>query len=280
MSGSAFNRRDRSHGQQAQAQDGLVSPTSCPRQLPEHPCDALCAVRQGWTGAVCPQVGAANEDDTVGRSGFLRGVGAVVGGVALGGVAGPLGGLLSPARGALAAGKSKVAVNGSGLWLGNARGLAPTQPLAYTDPGSGDQALLLRLANGQYVSFDAGCTHGTCTVAYDTGRRLMVCPCHGAIFDPAHCAAVLVGPAKDPLYQLPIRVDASGDVYYLDAPPGPRINRLRKAPPYTGQTGDDSGEGGGTGRTGDEGGDSQTRKPSRAPRPGPQQRREASSSPG
>jgi len=263
MSGSAFNRRDRSSGQQAQAQDGLVSATSCSRQLPEHPCDALCAVRQGRTGAVCPQAGAASEDGTVGRSGFLRGVGAVVGGVALGGVAGPLGGLFSPAAGTLAAGTSRRAASGSGLWLGNARGLTPAQPLAYTDPGSGDQALLLRLANGQYVSFDAGCTHGTCTVAYDTGRRLMVCPCHGAIFDLAHGAAVLVGPAKDPLYQLPIRVDAAGDVYYLDAPPGPRIDRLRKAPPYTGQTGDDSGDSEGSSGHGGDGGNSQIRTPHR-----------------
>lgn len=212
---------------------------------------------------MCPQPGVAREDGTVGRSGFLRGIGAVVGGVALGGAVGPLGGLFSPAAGALAAGKFRRAVNGSGLWLGNARGMTPTQPLAYTDPGSGDQALLLRLTNGQYVSFDAGCTHGTCTVAYDIGRRLMVCPCHGAIFDPAHGAAVLVGPAKDPLYELPIRVDASGDVYYLDAPPGPRINRLRKALPYTGQTGDDSGDGEGSSGHGGEGGNGQTRKPSR-----------------
>ncbi|HEY8283263.1 MAG TPA: Rieske 2Fe-2S domain-containing protein [Chloroflexota bacterium] len=197
------------------------------------------------------------------RSGFLRGFGALTGATALGALAGPLVPLFSPGAGALAAGKPKTTAAGTGLWLGNAGGLTPARALAYTDPGSGDPALLLRLANGQYVSFDAGCTHGTCTVAYDTRRRLMVCPCHGATFDPAHGAAVLVGPAKDPLYQLPVRVDALGDVYYLAARPGPRINRLTKAPPYTGQTGDDSGAGGVAGGHGGEGDDTQVRPLSR-----------------
>jgi hypothetical protein len=94
-----------------------------------------------------------------------------------------------------------------------------------------------------------------CTVEYDTRRHLMICPCHGATFDPAHGGAVLVGPAKDPLYQLPIHVDAAGNVYYLKAPAGPRVNHLKTAPPYMGQTGDDGADGGSNGGQGGEGDD-------------------------
>jgi Rieske Fe-S protein len=36
-----------------------------------------------------------------------------------------------------------------------------------------------------------------------------VCPCHGAVFDPEHAAAVLAGPTDQPLAVLPIVVDAT-----------------------------------------------------------------------
>ena len=242
---SAFNPWARSRKCRAHGQDTHLPPMPSSRPLPDHPCDARCTARQARCAANCPGVMAAGQGGTVGRSGFLHGLGTLVGATVLGGSAASLGALFSPAANALAAGKSPRAATGAGLWLGNARSLTPAQALTYTDPGSGDPALLLRLTTGQYVSFDAGCTHAICTVQYDSRRHLLVCPCHGATFDPAHGAAVLVGPAKDPLYQLPIRVGASGDVFYLAAPAGPRMNRLKNAPLYTGQTEDDGGGGGG-----------------------------------
>lgn len=255
MTRSGFNAASRLDEDQMHNKDTQVSPTPYSQRFSAHPCDVRCAARGGET--MCSRVATAGHDGTVARSGFLRGLGALAGITVIGGTTGSLGALFSPGTGALAAGKAKTASVGTGLWLGNAASLTPAQALSYIDPGSGDPALLLRLANGNYVSFDAGCTHGTCTVAYDTSRRLMVCPCHGATFDPARGAAVVVGPAKDPLYQLRIRVDASGNVYYLDAPSGPHINRLKTAPPYTGQTGDDSGDGAGDGGGG-EGGDTKS----------------------
>jgi Rieske Fe-S protein len=240
----------------------LAAQAVCSHRLEEHTCAARCPLPWVRDGESCTHVARNRGDGTVDRSRFLR-LGALAVGATLTGATGSLGGLLSPAPNALAAGKAKLAVAGTGLWLGNARSLTPSQALTYTDPGSGDPALLLRLANGQYVSFDAGCTHGLCTVEYDTRQHLMICPCHGATFDPAHGGAVLVGPAKDPLYQLRIQVDASGDVYYLNAPAGPRVNRLKTAPPYTGQTGDDGGDGGVSGGQGGEGNDGVRRPLSR-----------------
>jgi thiosulfate dehydrogenase [quinone] large subunit len=79
---------------------------------------------------------------------------------------------------------------------------------------AGDPGVIVQLADGSFVAFDAICTHQGCTVEYDRPDRLLVCPCHSAVFDPAHDAEVLAGPAPVPLAKLPIVVDqASGQIY-------------------------------------------------------------------
>lgn len=79
----------------------------------------------------------------------------------------------------------------------------------FTDPTSGDPAVLVALADGTIVAFDAVCTHAACTVAFDRLSGNLLCPCHGAIFDPAHGARVVDGPTDQPLQSLPIRIDPS-----------------------------------------------------------------------
>ena len=85
--------------------------------------------------------------------------------------------------------------------------------LNFTDPKTGDPGVAVALAGGSVVAFDAVCTHAGCTVAYDTGAKLLSCPCHGAQFDPAHGAAVVAGPAPSPLGAIPLQVGADGNVY-------------------------------------------------------------------
>ena len=85
--------------------------------------------------------------------------------------------------------------------------LKPRTALPFTDPTSGDPAMLIRLADGSVVAFDALCTHQGCTVEYDQPSGLLACPCHGAVFDPTHNADVLQGPARVALAALPIVVD-------------------------------------------------------------------------
>ncbi|HEY0444747.1 MAG TPA: Rieske 2Fe-2S domain-containing protein, partial [Candidatus Limnocylindrales bacterium] len=78
---------------------------------------------------------------------------------------------------------------------------------------AGDPAVVVRLADGTFVAFDATCTHAGCTVEWDAADGVLLCPCHDAAFDPARGAAVLAGPTNQPLTSLPIVVDeAAGSI--------------------------------------------------------------------
>lgn len=78
---------------------------------------------------------------------------------------------------------------------------------------AGDPAVIVRLRDGSYVAFDAVCTHAGCTVEWSAPDDALVCPCHGAAFDPEHDAAVLGGPTRQPLAALPIAIDhANGTI--------------------------------------------------------------------
>jgi thiosulfate dehydrogenase [quinone] large subunit len=78
----------------------------------------------------------------------------------------------------------------------------------------GMPAALVRLADGRVVAYSRVCTHAGCSVGYDATAHLLVCPCHGAEFDPAKRAQPLPGsPTGTPLQYIPVVVDqASGQV--------------------------------------------------------------------
>ncbi|HEY7034998.1 MAG TPA: ubiquinol-cytochrome c reductase iron-sulfur subunit [Thermomicrobiales bacterium] len=76
---------------------------------------------------------------------------------------------------------------------------------------------LVRIAQGSgtdgLVAFSAICTHLGCSViAQPNPEGIIVCPCHGSMYDPAHDAKVVHGPAPRPLPSLPITLGANGAV--------------------------------------------------------------------
>jgi len=82
---------------------------------------------------------------------------------------------------------------------------------------AGDPALIVKLKDGSYGCFDAICTHEGCRVGWDAVDAVMLCPCHGAAFDPNSHAAVLGGPTNTPLLELPLVIDHQAGTISLKA---------------------------------------------------------------
>ena len=95
----------------------------------------------------------------------------------------------------------------AGPSIGTVQGVNAAESTTFTVPTSGDPGVLVRLANGHIVAFDATCTHAGCPVEYVPQDKALECPCHGAAFDPANGGAVLAGPTNQPLLSLPITID-------------------------------------------------------------------------
>ena len=106
-----------------------------------------------------------------------------------------------------------AAATPTGTKVGTAADLTSQGFLEFTDPATGAPAIAISLSGGKVVGFSEVCTHAGCQVSYDTGQKLLACPCHGAEFDPAHGAAVIAGPAPTPLASIRVQVGADGGVY-------------------------------------------------------------------
>jgi thiosulfate dehydrogenase [quinone] large subunit len=100
----------------------------------------------------------------------------------------------------------------TGTKIGSVADLQRQGYLNFRDPTTGDPAVAVNTADGVYA-FDAVCTHAGCQVNYDSSQRVLVCPCHGATFDPSNGAAVLSGPAPTPLPPIRVQESSDGNVY-------------------------------------------------------------------
>jgi nitrite reductase/ring-hydroxylating ferredoxin subunit/uncharacterized membrane protein YphA (DoxX/SURF4 family) len=71
---------------------------------------------------------------------------------------------------------------------------------------NGETAMLFRTKSGVFA-YSLVCTHQGCTVAY-SGKKL-VCPCHGATYDPFNGAKVLSGPAPKALPAIKVKISGA-----------------------------------------------------------------------
>jgi thiosulfate dehydrogenase [quinone] large subunit len=76
---------------------------------------------------------------------------------------------------------------------------------------SGDN-ILIHLSGGSFVAYNRSCPHANVPVNYNAGSQQLVCPAHGAKFDPANGAKVLKGPAHKPLPAVAIHVNGDGTI--------------------------------------------------------------------
>lgn len=97
--------------------------------------------------------------------------------------------------------------------VGNISQVPVNSALAFMLASNGDPGLVIRLTQKEIVAYDATCTHAGCTVNYDPSTQALICPCHGAAFDPSNNAAVLAGPTSLPLTSVPVSIDSSGNIY-------------------------------------------------------------------
>ena len=81
----------------------------------------------------------------------------------------------------------------------------------FTNPADGSSSLLIHLGNGNFVACEKACTHAGVPVNYDAGSGKLVCPAHGATFDPQNGFAP-TSPASSALPRVTIRVNADGTI--------------------------------------------------------------------
>jgi len=83
---------------------------------------------------------------------------------------------------------------------------------SFSNPADGQGSLLIRLPNGNFVACERACTHVGVAVNYDSGSHQLLCPAHGAIFDPLNGFSHISGPGNGPLPGISIRVNGDGTI--------------------------------------------------------------------
>ncbi len=87
--------------------------------------------------------------------------------------------------------------------------------VSFSNPADGQGSLLMRLSNGNFVACERACTHVGVPVNYDSGSGQLLCPAHGAVFDPLNGFSHVSGTGPSGLSPLPkvtIRVNADGTI--------------------------------------------------------------------
>ena len=118
------------------------------------------------------------------RRGFLRGAFAAAGAL-----------VFSRSQSAIAASPKKI-VKASKFPVGSSRKFVST---------NGAPAFLFRTKSGVFA-YSAICTHQGCTVDYLKAGKKLVCPCHGASYDPFKSGKPVAGPTNRPLDKISVTI--------------------------------------------------------------------------
>jgi arsenite oxidase small subunit len=104
--------------------------------------------------------------------------------------------------------------------IGNASEVPAGGSVLFTYPNKDRPAVLMHLTAGDFVAYDALCTHLGCQIHFDeepikgweNRKENLFCACHGAVFDPTN-GAVLAGPPPRPMPKIKLELDTNGDIY-------------------------------------------------------------------
>ena len=107
---------------------------------------------------------------------------------------------------------TEAATHPPGTKLGAASNVPVAGAATFTDPATGDPAVVVQPRAGVFLAFDAVCPHAGCTVEYDQANAIFVCPCHGSQFNGS-TGAVETGPASQGLGKISIAKGSDGQLY-------------------------------------------------------------------
>ena len=104
--------------------------------------------------------------------------------------------------------------------IANTSEVATGASVLFTYPHKDRPALLMHLASGDFVAYDALCTHLGCQIHFDEEpikgwedrKNNLFCPCHGGVFDATN-GGVLAGPPPRPIPKIKLENEANGDIY-------------------------------------------------------------------
>ena len=104
--------------------------------------------------------------------------------------------------------------------IANSGDLLAGRSVLFTYPHKDRPAVLIHLVSGNFVAYDALCTHLGCQIHFDEEptkgwedrKDNLFCACHGAVFDPTS-GGVLAGPPPRAMPKVRLEIDESGDIY-------------------------------------------------------------------
>jgi thiosulfate dehydrogenase [quinone] large subunit len=102
----------------------------------------------------------------------------------------------------------KASTKGKGNQIIKVAELPVGKTFNFVHSAQGVPAILFRTKTGVFA-YSAICTHLGCSVAYKSATKKLICPCHGAQFDPFANAKVVAGPAERALDKVNVKISGT-----------------------------------------------------------------------